>query len=301
MKKIIVTGASGFIGGYICKLLSDVPKTQLYACVRDEKSVIADPAIKVEINFLKEGFEQRLANIEPDIIIHTAALSQVDFCEQNRNEAWKVNVEATEKIALVAKEVGARLVFLSSDFVFSGKNEFETEESACSPVSFYGETKVAAESAIKRILDNYAIVRPVLVYGIPLNEGRNNIVTLVKRNLEQGKPMTIVDDQYRTPIYVEDLVDFLLILCSSKEIGIFHVGGAEYISVYEFTLKIARFFNLDVALLSPIKSKELAQKGVRPPKTRFDNMKVQTLFSFYPNSIDAGLLRITKQSFRSLK
>lgn len=301
MKKIVVTGASGFIGGYVCKYLFNTPQTEIYACVRNGKTTPSDTAIQVEVDFLKEDFERLIENIEPDIIIHTAALSQVDYCELNRDEAWRVNVEATEKIALVSKKVGARLVFLSSDFVFSGQNEFETEESACSPVSFYGETKVAAERAIKRILDNYAIVRPVLVYGIPLVEGRNNIVTMVKQNLEQQKPMNIVDDQFRTPIYVEDLADLILILCFSSEVGVFSAGGSEYLSVFDFALKTAQFFELNTTLISPIKSKDLAQTGSRPPKTRFDNSKVQRLFSFFSKNVDAGLARIATQHPHGLK
>ena len=125
VKKIVVTGATGFIGGYVCKSLSNTDDIQIYACVRNSKDFVFDVAINLEVDFLNEGFERLIASVKPDIIVHTAALSQVDYCELNRDEAWKVNVAATEKIAFVAKEVNARLIFLSSDFVFSGENEFE--------------------------------------------------------------------------------------------------------------------------------------------------------------------------------
>lgn len=292
MKKIVVTGASGFIGSYLCKNLDQDKNIQLYAMKRKAGGPILNHGKNVILDLSSDKLEQCLIDIRPDIIFHTAALSQVDYCEINQNEAWNINVLATEKIARTAQEIGARMIFLSSDFVFSGQNEFETEESDYSPVSYYGETKVAAELAIKKLMTNYAIVRPVLVYGIPLNQGRNNIVTMIKQNLESGNCLNIVTDQFRTPIYVKDLIVLLIQLGLSAEKGIFHAGGLEYISIFDFAQKIARAYGFDARLLSPVNSLQLSQKGVRPPKTHFTSTKAHRIFPFFTRNIDQGLIDI---------
>jgi dTDP-4-dehydrorhamnose reductase len=292
MPNVLVTGATGFIGSYVCKEYASQPSIKLFAAVRDSKKWLTDTAENIVLDFSLDSFQQTILDIKPDVIVHTAALSQVDYCEQHRNEAWQINVEATRLIAEAAQKMGSRLIFLSSDFVFSGQNEFETENSPTNPVSFYGETKVAAEKYVRQICKNHLILRPVLVYGIPLLAGRQNMVTMVKRNLEDGKAITIVSDQYRTPVFVGDLTKLIVKTAMGIQTGTFHAGGPDYLSVYEFAVRIARTFNLDETLISPITSAELNQTGKRPPRTRFDNRKAIGLLGFTPMSVNDALKQL---------
>jgi len=291
--RVLVTGVTGFIGSYICQELDNYRDVELVGCVRGDKRLNSLYAKRIKVDFLTDGFENVIAQAKPDVIVHSAAISRVDYCEENRQEAWKVNVEATEKIAKTASKIGARMVFLSSDFVFSGQNQFETEESATNPVSFYGETKVAAEQKVVENCANHLIIRPVLVYGIPLQQGAYNIVTMIAKNSKEGKPLRIVSDQYRTPVFVLDLAKFIVKTVFSTETGVFHAGGVDFVSVYEFAVKIAETFGLDKGLIIPVSSAELSQVGTRPPITRFSSQKAREVFGYNPRSIDSALALLT--------
>lgn len=291
--KVLVTGANGFIGSYVCREFEATTRVDLYKAKRNINRFKELGNNVIEIDLQQPLFEQHIETLQPDVIVHTAALSQVDYCQENQEEAWRVNVEATRIISEISAKRRIRLIFLSSDFVFSGQNEYETEDSKTAPVSFYGQTKEEAEKIITTNCHNFIIIRPVLVYGYPLQSGRDNFLTFVLKNLKQNKQLNIVSDQYRTPLYVVDLARLIVKAASSDLTGIYHVAGPDYLSVYEFARSIAQHWKFNDTLINQISSESLNQPGRRPPKTRFLNTKTFNDFGIDTLSINEAFNYMT--------
>lgn len=288
---ILITGSNGLVGQALQMCLIDSGKFNVIATSLHENRFPRYAEIKFEqlditneaqINYLFELYK-------PDFIIHSAAISQIDYCEENKDEAWNINVNGTKYIAKSAKKLNAHLIYLSSDFVFNGFTGMYNEIDALDPVSFYGVTKVESEKLIQTELENWSIVRTVLVYGLNYHLSRNNILTWVIDSLKNNKGINVVNDQFRTPTLDMDLANGIVSIAENSAKGIFHLSGNEYLSVYDFALRIADFFELDRSLISPISSLSLNQIGKRPPKTGFDISKANRELNYFPKTIEEGL------------
>ncbi len=179
-----------------------------------------------------------LSSFQPDIIFNAAAATNVDWCESNREEAWKINVTAVENLAEASRKVSAKLIHVSSDYVFDGKHGPYDEQAPVNPLSYYGKTKLASENAVRSAGIHYSIVRPVVVYGLGIGVKANFVLWVVK-SLQNGTRIRIVDDQYANPTYVCDLATSMIKLSESNHKGIFHICGSDWINRYEFAVKIA--------------------------------------------------------------
>ena len=293
MKKVLITGSNGLVGKYLIdKYLSDT-NMEIIAMSSAENihNIDNTNSFKFEQVDLRDKIKTKyLLDIhKPDIIINCAAITNVDVCESNKQWAWGVNVLVPEFLANYSSDNKIRFIHLSTDFVFDGLQGMYKEDDIPNPVSWYGTTKLEAEKRITDIYPYSTIVRTVLVYGIPISTHRNNILTWVVNELKEGKPINVVNDQFRTPTFVKDLVQALIKLAGIKYAGILHISGAEYMSVYDFAIKIASVFELDKSLIKSTTSQMLNQPGKRPPKTGFIITKAVHELDFTPTSISEGL------------
>jgi dTDP-4-dehydrorhamnose reductase len=248
---ILITGVGGLLGTEVMKMCDGVG-----TYFKD------NPNMKntMEMNIVdKKNVIKVLSKVNPDCIIHCAALTDVDYCEKFRDEAYKVNVLGTKNIVDFCEENNTRLIFLSTDFVFDGVKGNYTEGDEPNPINYYGYTKLEAEKLVQR-LENYVIVRTSVIYGA----NKKNYVLWVIDELRNRKTINIVYDQFNSPTLNTNLADALIKFAKNNLKGIYHCAGSERISRYDFAIKIANIFNLDKSLIKKVSSVELNQLAKRP-------------------------------------
>lgn len=293
MKKILVVGANGFVGRQVLQTL-EKSSYELYATSHHE-DINPDGNhhfVQCDLSSVEET-DKLLNNIQPHIIINAAALSAVDFCEEHQDMAQRINVGAVKQMAQYCKVTKNRLIHISTDFVFDGKtDQLYNEDDEKNPVNFYGQTKSDSEDLIMEMCKSYAIVRVVVVYGTPLPGQHSNIVLLVKNRLEAGEPVRVVNDQYRTPTYVGDIVKGIVSLLESDQNGIFHLCGKDYMSIADIAFKVAAHFGLDSSLIEPVSTAQMKEKTPRPQYSGLSIKKAQEVLNYEPLSFDQGLFKI---------
>ncbi len=231
----------------------------------------------------------------PDIVIHTAAITQVDDCERDPENCRKVNVEGTKNIAKTCRDTGAFLIHLSTDFIFDGENGPYSEADIANPISEYGKSKLESEYVVQSLLENYAIVRTVLVYGCLPDTSRSNIVLWVLNSLKKGEEIRVVTDQLRTPTLAEDLASGCKLITDLREKGIFHISGKDLLSPYEMAIRTARFYQLNDNLIHKANSSNFIQDARRPPRTGFIIDKAKDILGYNPHSFEEGLQLLKNQ------
>lgn len=229
------------------------------------------------------GSVDLIRRLKPQCIVLTAALTNVDACEADRIAAWKANALGPKNVALAARDIGAKLIHVSTDYVFDGERGMYREDDPTSPINYYGESKLAGESAVQETLVDYAIARTSVLYG--WNPLRLNFVTWAVQQMKLGAMINIVNDQYNSPTLSSNLAEMILSL--RDETGIFHTAGSERINRYDFALKIARAFGLDESLVNPITSDRLSWKARRPKDSSLDISSVSRFTK--PLNVDEGL------------
>lgn len=289
--RILITGSNGLLGQKLVKLLTAMPDVEFLATSNGENRMTS-----LEFNYksLDITNEANVINViqgfEPNVVINTAAMTNVDACENEQDNCWKVNVNAVAYLLKACQKVKAKLIHLSTDFVFDGADGPYTEEDQPNPLSFYGKSKFAAEQLlINSPYKNWAIARTIIVYGIGENMSRSNIVLWAKGALEQGKPLTIVDDQFRSPTWADDLAMGCWLIAKKDATGVFHLSGKDFMSILDLVKRVAVFFNLDAAKVTPIKSDTLNQAAKRPPVTGFVLDKAIRELGYSPLSFEEGL------------
>lgn len=291
MERILVTGANGFIGQALVRRIRGIPGFGLLATSGSDcrmKDLAPSRFARMDITS-EVQVETVFGEYRPDVVVHSAALSQVDACEQDPELCDRVNIEGTRLVARAAAKAGARFIYLSTDFVFDGLSGPYSEDDQPNPVSAYGWSKLQGEYITRALKVPWAIVRTILVYGAGSPSTRGNLVTWVHDSLSQGRQIKVTDDQFRMPTLVDDLVEGIMRIIMLKKTGIFHLSGPEMISVYDFALKTAGVFNLDAGLITPVKSVDLNQKGRRPPATGFRLDKALLELDYKPVSPGEGL------------
>lgn len=294
--KILVTGANGLLGQKLVTLLQNIEGVELTATGKGLNRNPPGDYTFLSANLLNhEGVRTFISLTQPDVIIHCAAMTQVDECELNQKNCWAVNVDATENLINIAKDEGIYFLYVSTDFVFDGLSGPYREEDLPSPVSFYGESKTQAEELVRASGISWAIVRTVLVYGVAHDPSRSNIVLWVKKSLEEGKEIQVVEDQWRTPTLAEDLALGIWLIVKKQKTGIFHISGSETMTPYSLSLKVADFFQLDQGLIAPTDAYNFKQPAKRPPKTGFIIHKARRELGFQPRSFEEGLELVQEQ------
>lgn len=294
--KILVTGSNGLLGQKLTALLQQDKSVQLIATARG-KSVI--PITNGEYHTLDitepSDVDLVIGKTAPDVIIHTAAMTNVDHCETQREACWKANVEAVDHVVKAAEKYNANLIHVSTDFIFDGSHGPLDESEKPAPVNYYGESKLAAEELVMKSKASWAILRTVLVYGITNDMSRSNIVLWVKNSLEQGKSIQVVNDQWRTPTLAEDLATGCFLSAKKKASGIYHISGKDFLSPYDIAQKTATFFKLNKDLIRATDSTQFKQPAARPLTTGFIIDKARKDLGFEPHSFEEGLAVLASQ------
>jgi dTDP-4-dehydrorhamnose reductase len=291
--KILVTGANGLLGQHLVKMLIETAAYEIIATGRGISRIpfVVDERYQYLSLDITNGMEVAtfIELNQPDIIIHTAAITQVDECETNPVSCWNTNVTATRFLISAAESTGARFIYISTDFVFDGLSGPYKETDIAEPVNYYGSSKLAAEKAVKESKLNWCIVRTVLVYGNILVGNRSNIVSWVKENLAAGKIIKVVSDQWRTPTYVGDLAKGILLAVEKNATGIFHISGAEMLSPFDMADATAEYLGLNKALIEKVDASVFIQPAIRPAKTGFIIDKARQQLGYEPIEFADGL------------
>ena len=291
--KILITGANGFLGHYLVQQL-----------LKKKYEVIATGKGDCRLPFKDvEGFQYQTMDFtdpfevhdvfekyKPEAVIHAGAMSKPDDCELQQWQAYVTNVEGTVTMLINAEEQKSFFVFVSTDFIFDGERGMYKEDDEAAPVNFYGKTKMEAEDAVKEYEYDWAIVRTVLVYGKPLAR-RSNILSIVKEKLEKGEEYSVVDDQVRTPTYVEDLAAGIIAIIEKKAKGIYHLSGSDVLTPYEMACKAADYLGLNKSLIKKVTAADFTQPAKRPLKTGFVIDKAKNELNYMPVSFEEGLKR----------
>ena len=295
--KILYTGANGLLGQKISAATPQYSNHAFLATARGKnrtKNLGTASYASMDITD-RQGIENVLSEFRPDVIIHGAAMTHVDECEQHKELAYNLNVVGTQNIVNAAKELGAHVVHISTDFIFDGQDGPYNEEGIPNPVSYYGETKLQAEHIVQT-LDSWSILRTVLVIGIAEDLSRSNIVLWAKGALEKAQPIRVVDDQFRTPTLAEDLAQGALLAATQRAQGIFNISGPDFMSIYELVESVSEHFGLSMATVTRVDSSTLNQPAVRPPRTGFNISKAVENLGYRPHSFKEALEIIAQQA-----
>ena len=297
MKRILVTGSNGLLGQKITERVLAQSDFELIATAKGpNRYPVTSGYTYAEMNILDpENVRQVVEQYRPDAIIHTAAMTNVDTCEEERALAYALNVEAVRTLVNLCESLQIQLVHLSTDFIFDGASGPYKEEAESNPLSYYGQTKVEAERLLQHSTAHWVILRTILVYGIVSDMSRSNIVLWAKGALEKGQPLNIVNDQWRMPTLAEDLAEICLLAVEKSAQGIYNASGKDMMSVSELVARVADYFKLDKSLINEVSGATLKQKAQRPAKTGFDLSKSISELGYQPHSFEEGLKLLDAQ------
>jgi len=297
MKRVLVTGSNGLLGQKLIDLALTQPDISLVATSSGSNR----HPVKSEYTYQEldvcDSASLRAAILlhQPQAIVHTAALTNVDACESNQEACEKLNVTAVASLATLCQEFNIQLVHISTDFIFDGADGPYSEDDSPNPLSFYGQSKWKAEQAIFTSGCTYAILRTIIVYGVAAAMSRSNIVLWAKNALEKGETISVVNDQWRMPTLAEDLAAACLAAVQKEAQGVFHVSGKDFMNMVELVHQVANFWHLNASLIKPITSASLNQAAKRPPKTGFVLAKAIAELGYKPHSFVEGLALVDAQ------
>jgi dTDP-4-dehydrorhamnose reductase len=301
-KKILVVGSNGLLGQKLCEIIVRGGAYNLTIASIEEKpvrQVVGAHYVQCDITNKKE-VKSLVAAAKPDVIMNAAAMTNVDACETEREMCWKVNVEGVENLIEAAKRSDTKVIHVSTDYVFDGKAGPYTEDDRPEPLSYYGKSKLASENALRRSGIPFVIARTMVLYGFAPGVKPNFALWLIE-NLEKRKKVTVVDDQIGNPTLVDDLAYGLIQAFEMERTGIYHIAGRDIVSRYEFALKLAKVFDLDPLLITPIKTASLHQPAPRPLKSGLLTLKAEVELGYKPSTVEQGLLILKTQLHRTMK
>lgn len=248
--RVLIIGASGFIGRYVSRRLVDVAGHTVFSTY-NSRPAADDGASWHRVDITDHaGLDALFVSAQPDAVVHLAAMADVGTAERNPDAATAVNVTATETIACLCERHSARLIFVSTEYVFDGQNGPYGEDDLPMPNTQYGRTKRQAEQAVATLASRSSVLRTSIVYGRPA-PGRRNFVPMLVARLRDGEPYHAPTNVCRSPVYVEHLVDGIARLVETEHTGIHHVAGADWVTMYDFANAVAREFGLDTSLVIP--------------------------------------------------
>lgn len=294
--KILITGANGLLGQKLIPLLEKDKSIQLFATAHRELTTKLTTGEFHILNITdKDQVDHSIGTTKPDVVINTAAMTNVDQCETNQEACWLTNVTAVQNLVDACEKNSCHLIHLSTDFIFDGSYGPLDELAIPHPVNFYGESKLQSERIIQQSSVSWCIIRTVLVYGITVDMSRSNIVLWVKKSLEEGKTIQVVNDQWRTPTLAEDLAMGCYLAATKKVSGIYNISGKDFLTPYDIAIQTAEFFNLDKSLIHATDSTKFKQAAARPLKTGFVIDKAKAVLNYSPHSFTDGIALMQTQ------
>lgn len=287
-KKVLITGANGLLGQALVQ--SFMPDYDVLALDFGTGAKLPFDGFRfVEGDIAdRSGLRAVVQDFVPNYIINAAAYTDVDGSETNRETCWRANVTGVENLAYAAQKVGARLLHVSTDYVFDGRTGPYREEDRPNPLGFYARSKLASENVLLASKVNFAIARTMVLYGTGYGI-RPSFVTWAVQELRAGKPIRVVDDQYGNPTLASELAGAMRVLAESGHSGIYHLSGSEIIDRFSFAGLIAGMFGLDEELITPVKTAEFKQPAPRPLKSGFIIEKAEKELGVRMSDVRTGL------------
>ena len=282
--KFLVTGAAGLVGLQVVKDLLKQNHT-VYSCYHDDKPSHGN-LIHLDLTD-QNKIIQTLKEIKPDRIIHLAAMTNVNLCETEKELATLLNVKSTETIAKQAAKQNIFFLYASTDYVFDGINGMKKETDLPNPLGFYGKSKLKGETVLNNIASDWCIARTSTPFGI--HHKKKTFPLWVKENLQLKKEITVLDDQFTSPIYVPNLSKMLIEVTTREITGIIHLAGATRISRFELAELVADKLSLDKELLIPTKMDEMNWKAQRPKDSSLDVSLATKILDEKPQKIEQSL------------
>lgn len=301
MRRVMITGSNGLLGQKLVVLLSRGTNYEILLTSKHETSAFDDELPYRRLDITNRNEVRRLVDdFQPDFIINTAAVTNVDLCETERQMAWGVNVVGVENLSIAAKFVGSHVVHFSTDYVFDGKSGPYDEDTRPNPLSYYGRTKLASENVLRMGGIPFTIIRTMILYGVATQTKPNFALWLI-HELEREKQVRVVDDQYGNPTLADDLAYAVLKVLTFGREGIFHVAGPELLNRYEYAVKLAKSFGYDKKLITPVKTMALKQPAPRPMRSGFITLKAETQLGIRMSNVEQGLMIVKNQLNASKK
>jgi dTDP-4-dehydrorhamnose reductase len=295
MKRILITGANGLLGQKLIALYNDKSEYEVLGTSKGEKRYPQPVAFATMDITDRNDVLKVVTHFNPDWIINTAAMTNVDQCETEKDACVNLNISAVTHLIEACEASRSKLLHLSTDFIFDGNNGPYDEEAVANPLSYYGHSKLAAEQLVLASSIHWAIARTVLVYGIAHDMSRSNIILWVKSSLEQGKSIKVVNDQWRTPTLAEDLAMGCFLIADQDAQGIFNISGKDFLNPYQMAVATADYYKLDSSLIEEVDGTQFTQPAKRPPKTGFVIDKAVKQLGYVPHSFIEGIALLDEQ------
>ena len=301
--KVLITGSNGLLGQKLLHKLRVDDAIKLIATSKGENRV----SKKNDYTYFdlditnKDAVAQLIASEKPQVVFNTAAMTNVDLCEEKKEACDSLNVNAVQYLSVACQQIDAHLIHISTDFIFDGQDGPYTEEDEPNPLSYYGLSKLKSENIVKQSNCNWTILRTIIVFGVGENLSKSNIVLWAKGALEKDEPLNIIDDQFRAPTLAEDLADACILAAKKKAYGIFNTSGKDIMSIYEIVERIAKHYRNTTKNLNKISTATLNQKAGRPPKTGFSLDKAINELGYNPHSFEECLTIIDEQLKKIIK
>lgn len=288
---ILVTGSNGLLGQKLTDLYLQKEHIQLIATGKGlNRHPSKEGYVYQEMDITNPlNVREVLEKYKPSVVIHTAAMTQVDDCEFKKEECDLLNVDAVKHLAELSSELTFHLVHLSTDFIFDGTKPMYTETDEAKPLSYYGWSKLEAEKMVVEHAKSWSILRTILVYGQVADMSRSNIILWTYNTLKDQKAAKVVFDQFRTPTLAEDLAMGCFLAADQKAQGIFNIAGKDYVSIIELVEKVASMYGFSTENIEKVSSDTLNQPAKRPPITGLNIQKAQEILGYEPHSLEEGI------------
>tara|TARA_S200000501_G_scaffold117949_1_gene110756 strand:- start:15573 stop:16466 length:894 start_codon:yes stop_codon:yes gene_type:complete len=289
-KQILITGAFGQLGE--STLLELQPHFEIIASGRKIPKITNYPCKYINLDITsKKNVAETIQTYSPEVIVHLAAITNVDLCETNKELAWNHNVKATENILNNIRGTNCKIIFISTDYVFDGFSGPYSESDQPNPINYYGKTKLAAENIIRGSSQPWVIIRTNVLYGNSFIN-KASFVKWVVDSLSKKKQINVVNDQFGNPTWTAALSEAIKLSMIMNVNDVLHYGGSEFISRFEFAKKIAKVFNLDSSLIIPIKTSDLNQEAKRPLKSGLFTSKIEDILGIRTFTLDYCLTKM---------
>jgi len=287
--RLLITGGSGLLGSKTAS--TAVQKGyETYTGYNDHEATNGTP-VKFDICNKRE-VEKAFEKVKPDAVIHAAALTNVDKCEEDNELTRRVNIGGTKNITEAAVQIKAFLVYVSTDYVFSGEEGSYKETDEPNPVNNYGLTKLEGEKIVTSLNLEWCITRSSVIYGSTPATGKDNFVLWAINKMRNGEQLKIVNDQRVSPTLNTNLAEMIIEVVERKLTGVYHLSGATALTRYDFTKKIAETFDFNESLLTPVTSKTMNWTAMRPIDSSLDVSKALATLNYKPMEIDLALKRL---------
>ncbi len=296
LSSITVVGAGSRTAASLIPMLLEETPAKLHLLSSQDLPYAGERVSTYKLDVLdRNALKQVVMGTMSDVVINLAAMTNVDKCETDRLMCWNANVTLVEQLARLCRIIDAQLVQLSTDYVFDGAKGPYTETDLPGPISYYGKSKLAAENVALGAGVHAAVVRTNVVYGP--DDNHPDFVRWVIDALDANTPIKVVSDQFSNPTYVDDLAEAILRIVRRRRSGIFHVGGADWLSRIDFAQRIAAMFKGNADLLIPTTTEELTQAARRPLLGGLLTLKAEADLGMKMRGIESGLVSLRHAVF----